>query len=281
MRRMLVLVPVAALALSACTGDDTVPSADGSTSPTTSATPTASPTPPPAPPTVDGCYRLSYDEALAPTSAESAVPCGKGHTSQTFAVGRLDLVANGHLLAVDSEAAREQVARRCPGQLPAYVGATEEQLRLSLLRPVWFTPTIEQSDAGADWYRCDVIAVTGERILAKFDHPLAEALATPAGRAEFGMCGTAQPGTEAFSRVLCREDHSWKAIEVIDLAGTGKKGGYPGEDAVRAAGQDPCAEAARQIASDALDYEWGYEWPTKDQWQAGQTYGRCWSPDPA
>ena len=40
-------------------------------------------------------------------------------------------------------------------------------------------------------------------------------------------------------------------------------------------------EAARAIASDALDYEWGYEWPTKEQWQAGQTFGRCWAPDPA
>ena len=50
---------------------------------------------------------------------------------------------------------------------------------------------------------------------------------------------------------------------------------------VKGAGQTVCADAARAIASDALDYEWGYEWPTKDQWQAGQTYGRCWSPDPA
>jgi hypothetical protein len=50
---------------------------------------------------------------------------------------------------------------------------------------------------------------------------------------------------------------------------------------VKAAGQDACQEAARAIASDALDYEWGYEWPTQDLWQAGQTYGRCWSPDPA
>ena len=98
------------------------------------------------------------------------------------------------------------------------------------------------------------------------------------------MCGTAQPGTREFSRVLCREDHSWKAISVLDLADQAKKGtknGYPGVAVVREAGQTVCADAARAIASDALDYEWGYEWPTKDQWQAGQTYGRCWSPDPA
>ena len=173
------------------------------------------------------------------------------------------------------------MAHRCPAQLGAYVGATEEQLRLSLLRPVWFTPTIEQSDAGAAWYRCDVIAVTGDQKIAKIEHNIFEALKKPEGRTEFAMCGTAQPGTEAFSRVLCREDHSWKAISVLDLSGTSKNGTYPGQNVVRAAGDVACADAARAIASDALDYEWGYEWPTKDQWQAGQTYGRCWSPDPA
>ena len=34
-----------------------------------------------------------------------------------------------------------------------------------------------------------------------------------------------------------------------------------------------------QVAEDALDYEWGYEWPTADQWAAGQNYGRCWAPE--
>ena len=146
---------------------------------------------------------------------------------------------------------------------------------------MWFTPTIEQSDAGATWYRCDVIAVSGDKKIAKIERDLAEALAKPEVRTEFAMCGTAQPGTATFARVLCREDHSWKAISVIDLADKSKDRKYPGEAAVKNAGDTVCADAARAIASDALDYEWGYEWPTKDQWQAGQTYGRCWSPDPA
>jgi Septum formation len=282
--RRLALSLVVVLTLAAChstddSSDAPPPSATPSTS--TSPTPVVAPAPPPAP-EVGACYRLSYDEAVAPTSTDDPVPCGKGHTSQTFAVGQLDLVTNGHLLAVDSDAVQEQVAKRCPGRLAAYVGATQEQLRLSLLRPVWFTPTVEESDAGAGWYRCDVIAVTGDKQVAKVDIDLAGALRKPQGRAEFAMCGTAQPGTASFSRVLCRDDHSWKAISVIDLAGKAAKGGrYPGENVVKDAGQGPCQDAARAIASDALDYQWGYEWPTKDQWQAGQTYGRCWSPDPA
>jgi hypothetical protein len=283
MRALVTAVLAAALALSACTSDDE-PSAGDSPdeSATASTAPSAPPAAPPATPALGACYRLSYDEAIAPTNADAPISCDKGHTSQTFAVGQLDLVVNGHLLAVDSDAVREQVAKRCPAQLQAYFGATTEQLRLSLLRPVWFTPTIEQADAGAGWYRCDVIAVTGDKTVAKVDHNISEALEKPEGRAEFGMCGTAQPGTEAFSRVLCRDDHSWKAISVIDLADKAKDGAYPGQKVVRDAGENgTCADAARAIASDALDYEWGYEWPTKDQWEAGQTYGRCWSPDPA
>ena len=278
--RQLALLVVAVLALTACTSDEDTPTADPSPT-VSSSTPLAAPAPPPPAPALGACYRLSYDEAVAPTSEDSPASCAKGHTTQTFAVGQLDQVTNGHLLAVDSDAVRTQVANRCPAQLAAYVGATEEQLRLSLLRPVWFTPTIEQSDAGAAWYRCDVIAVSGDKQVAKIDHDISGALKKPEGRAEFALCGTAQPGTAAFARVLCREDHSWKAISVIDLSKTSKNDGYPGVAKVKGAGQTVCADAARAIASDALDYEWGYEWPTKDQWQAGQTYGRCWSPDPA
>jgi putative regulator of septum formation len=292
-RAATVLAMTTVLALAGCTsGDGGDPASDDSSSPSASASTPAAAVPAPAPPAVGVCYRISYDEAVAPSNADTPVPCTKGHTSQTFAVGELDLVADGHLLAVDSESVRAQVAKRCPRRLAAYVGATPEQLKLSMLRPVWFTPTIEESDAGAGWYRCDVIAVTGDAKVAKIDRDVSQALAKPAVRDDYAMCGTAQPGAATFSHVLCREDHTWKAISVLDLTDraakgsvkgsvAGQTGGYPGVAAVRKAGQDVCAAAARAIASDALDYEWGYEWPTKEQWDAGQTFGRCWAPDPA
>ena len=65
--------------------------------------------------------------------------------------------------------------------------------------------------------------------------------------------------------------------QVVDLP----DGPYPGEAAAREAGQGLCEDAGRERASDALDFQWGYEWPTADQWLAGQTFGRCWAPDPA
>jgi hypothetical protein len=234
---------------------------------------------PPTRPRPGSCHRLTYDEALAPTDDGKPVDCSKRHTSQTYAVGRLATELGGHLLAVDSAAVQAQVAERCPTRLGGYVGATDEQLRLTMLRAVWFTPSVAESDAGANWFRCDVIAVAGEDRLAGVLGTLENALGSAAGRTFFAMCGTAQPGTPGFERVLCSEEHTWRAIRSVTLKGKGPDGAYPGEDAVREAGQSPCTEAARAIADDALDYEWGYEWPTPEQWDAGQAYGRCWAPN--
>src|SRR6185436_8504471 len=115
-------------------------------------------TPPPRP-RVDACFRLTYDQAIAPTTDADPVRCRDPHTSVTHYVGTIDAVVDGHLLAVDSRRVQAQVSADCPRRLLRFVAGTPEDLRLSMLKAVWFTPTLEESDAGADWYRCDLIAV--------------------------------------------------------------------------------------------------------------------------
>ena len=272
--RLLALLLVAALALTGCSGDDE-PKADPtpSATQTPAAPPTAAP-PPPRPKRLE-CRRIDFDAALAPTGDQKVVPCKTLHTAQTYAVGQLRTSVDGHLVAVDSERVQRQVARVCPRKLAGFLGTTDDALRLTMLRAVWFTPSVEESDAGANWYRCDALAVAGDDRLAKVRGSLEDALKDDAGLDGYGMCGTAAPDAPSFSRVLCREEHSWRAIEIVELKGKD----YPGENRVRAAGQGPCEDAGREVAEDALDYEWGYEWPTADQWAAGQTYGRCWAPE--
>ena len=283
MRRLLsaVALPAVALialaALTGCTGDgDETPAA---TVPTT-ASPTAStPSPTPAKPAPRprprACYRLTYDQAIAPVTQSDPVACRGRHTSLTYAVGTIDAVRDGHLLAVDSQQVQDQVAADCPRGLPRFLGGTPEALRLSMLRSVWFTPTLEESDAGADWYRCDVIAVSVAGELAPLTGPVAGVLSRTEGRDRYGMCGTAEPGTEAFSRVICSRTHSWRAIRTVGFAGAT----YPGLEQARSAGEGPCEDAGREAASDALNFRWGYEWPTAAQWDNGQHYGLCWVPD--
>lgn len=273
--RTLATLALAFAVLTGCSGGD-----EPDAAPTTSAAPTLAPTPPPratAVPRPDdaACYALSYDEAVAPTATGTAVACRRRHSAETYAVGALANLVDGHLLAVDSDRVQASVARTCPAQLGAAVGGTADDLRLSMLRAVWFTPTVEESDAGADWFRCDVVALAGAEKLAPVTGSLRGVLDTPAGRDAYGMCGTAGPDDPDFERVPCRVRHSWRAFSVIDLPGAT----YPGRRAITAAGEQPCNDAAGDRADDPLDYEWGFEGPDKQQWAAGQTFVRCWAPD--
>ncbi|WGL51124.1 septum formation family protein [Nocardioides sp. BP30] len=264
-----VLTVMLAVVLSGCGGSSSArPKAPASSAPP----PVASAVPRPA---ASGCSTLTYQQAVAPTlpAGETAVPCSGTHTAQTYAVGTLSTAIDGHLTAVDSARVQAQVAKRCPAALPAYLGGDRERLRLSMLRGVWFTPTVAQASTGADWYRCDVIALDGDQQLASMRGSLKGVLGS-ARAGDWAMCGTAQPGTAGFHRVPCRAKHSWKALKTIDLPA----GDYPGEAAVKEAGQKPCQQAGQAVASDALNYRWGYEWPTAEQWKAGQTYGICWAP---
>ena len=260
-----------------CSDVGGTPSADRSPTPTTSrAAPTPAPAPePPRPPESGTCHRMSYDDAVSPTAPSHRVSCDREHTAETFRVGTLDTVVDGRLLAVDSDRVQDQVATACPRHVASFVGGTEEQRRLSMIRPVWFTPTVAQSDAGAEWYRCDAVVLAREQTLLPVTGSLAGVLDTEAGRERYGVCGTAVPGTPGFRRVACAEPHSWRAIRTVPIGGEN----YPGEAEARAAGEQPCRAAAEATAPDPLDFRWGYEWPTAEQWRAGRTWGLCWVPD--
>jgi hypothetical protein len=262
--------------LAGCSGDDRPddPATSSSTSPTASPSATAAAEPPQAPKD-RACYQLDYTEAVAPTVDAAAIPCERPHTSMTYAVGQLDTVVDGHLLTVDSARVRTQVAQTCPERFAAFVGGTMEEQRLSMLRPVWFTPTVEESDAGASWFRCDAVALAADEELAPLTGRLQGALGREDGRDRYAMCGTAAPGTPDFERVICSADHSWRAVATVPF----DDDSYPGVAKVRAAGDGPCEDAGADAADGELDYKWGYEWPTAEQWKAGQTYGLCWAPD--
>ena len=184
--RVRLVLPIALLlaALVGCTADE-----EPTSKPSATPTPTPAAAPPPRPERL-ACHRMTYAEAVAPTNRGRKVDCSEPHTSQTYVVGDLDTAVDGHLLAVDSKAVMDQVATRCPARLPRFLGATEDELRLSMLRPVWFTASVKESDAGANWHRCDVIAVAGTERLASVTGSLEDALSTPAGRTAYGMCGT-------------------------------------------------------------------------------------------
>lgn len=276
------LLPVVALlvlVLSACQGDDRPAATPGTPStPMSTTASTAAPVEPPPRPRAGRCHRMSYAEVLAPTTTLGETSCRRRHTTYTFHVGTLDTVVDGHLLAVDSARVRAQVARECPRRFARFVGGTADARRLSMLRAVWFSPTVEASDAGQSWFRCDVVAIATVGRLAPLGADLKGVLERPAARQRYGVCGTARPGAKGFRRVICSRRHSWRAVEVVEVRAAAD-GAYPGARRAREAGEDRCRSVGRAASDDSLNFSWGWEWPSREQWAEDQRHGLCWVPD--
>lgn len=264
-----------ALALTGCTGDGgEAPSADASRA---TEPPPVHRAPTPPRPESGACYRLAYDDAVAPSTEAEPVSCRQRHTAQTFHVGSLDLLVGGRLLAVDSERARDQVRTACARRFTGYVGGSAEDRRLSMLTTSWFRATLEQSDAGQAWFRCDLIATSAPEKLAPLTGRLRGVLDSPARAARWGRCATAKPGREGAQHVICSSPRArWRAIATVQVP-AGPKGRYPGEGAAERAG-NACEDEARGRAEDPLTFTWGYEWPTREQWRGGREHGFCWMP---
>jgi hypothetical protein len=232
---------------------------------------------PPAAPPRHACYDLDLEAAMAPTSAAAPVPCSGTHTTATFHVGTIQPVVDGHLLAVDADVVQQQVASRCRSRFASYVGGDEETRRLSRLTAVWFTPSLADSDRGALWFRCDVVALGGRDRLAPLPRTTRDVLAAPDALDRFGTCGTSSPAAAAFQRVICSARHTWRARATIRVPAGAR---YLGK-AAEAAASSTCHDVEARLAGGTLKLTWSFEWPTRDQWRAGQRYGYCWTPDPA
>lgn len=230
--------------------------------------------PVPRPPQVGACHALTLSEATDPVDTGKPVPCRTKHTSVTIRVGQLSPVADGHLLAVDSRTVRAQIAKACPAAPAGFVGGDRTTQRLSRFEVVAFSPSLEQADAGANQYRCDIVAVRSQGQLQPLPARLRGVLDEPGALDRFGTCGTAAPGARGFTRVVCSLKHSWRAVAVVELPAATR---YLAKDAA-ASGDSRCKDVAAGRAKGALKYAWSFEWPTRPQWAAGQRYGYCWVP---
>jgi hypothetical protein len=262
------LLAVLALAAAGCTTDKQ------SSRPKSPAEPSSAPAAPAAP-KVGSCHNLSFAQATAVVDSRKPVRCGDPHTSITYRTGQIDLTQDGHLLAVDSQAARARFAKACAPRLGRYLGGSTSAVRLSRFEAVWFGPSVEQADAGATWYRCDVVLVRSEGKLLRLPRSVKGVLADASGLDRYGTCGTASPDSKSFHKVVCSQRHSWRAIDDLDID---PKARYLGKGA-SAAGDSACKSRAEARAKGALRYSWSFAWPTRQQWDDGVRYGLCWVPD--
>lgn len=270
-----VALPVALLvALTGCAGDPPRNAAESTTPNAASPPTTAAPVPPRPAPQVGECRDLGFAAATESTDDTAPGSCKSPHTATTYAVGQLDLVVDGHLLAMDSAQVRDQLDDKCTDRLARWVKGDAERLRLSRLRAIWFRPDVEEADRGASWFRCDVVAVASQGRLARYTGNLKGVLDQDSALDRFGICGTANPSAKNFRKVICSGKHRWRAVSTVEL---GSKTKYLGRKAAAIA-DTACQDRAIARGEPSMKFAWAFQWPTREDFDAGQRYGWCWLP---
>ena len=218
-----VALALAGLLVSGCSGDDPPdPAADSSTT----AAPTAVVrTPPPKPPKNGRCYRLSFDEALAPIADDDTVKCRRKHTSQTFKVGRIDRGRRGRLRPGPATGTRDvpRQARRLPRRRRRGTAALAAGVG------------VVHADAGGGRGGRTVVPLRRDRDCGR-EPTHAAAPRREASFGDFALCATAEPGRKDSRRVPCSGQHAWRALATVDLAGSS----YP----LRRRSRTPCRTPA-------------------------------------
>ena len=232
------------------------------------------PPPPPPAPLVGTCRTLTFLSAGAPSDSTPTVPCSQKHTAITVAVGTLVDRAHLKTLDINAPAVQRLLAVNCPKAVETYAGAHGPKFDLSQIQALPFVPTPAQIAQGANWYRCDMVVLAAPSTLAVVTGTLRGALRSARALDRWGTCGTTAPSARTFKRVLCSQRHTWRAVAVIDIP---KKSGYLAKNTSRAASL-ACRKIAANAAHGASKYTWSFEWPNKQQWQAGQRFGLCWLP---
>ncbi len=260
---------IGCLLLSSCGSGPTTPSPKRDTAPTVESTSDRE-----SVPELNSCHQITFRQASTATAPSASVSCSQPHTSVTIAVGALPQLRDGHLLAVDSPTIQAQLDKTCSAELPGFLGGTQENLQLSQFRAIWFTPSLKEADLGANWYRCDVVAVKRDGQLLRLPARAKGILARP-GSTGFSTCGTGTPGQSDFAKVACRLPHQWRATRVFLIPDQAK---YLDAGITTTADQF-CKDAAATAAGDRLKFSWVFTWPSPEQWQGGSRSGICWLPE--
>jgi hypothetical protein len=227
---------------------------------------------PTAAPDVGACRVLAPDDLGRPSNDTATVLCERPHTAQTYAVESLPHQFDD--ASYDDLKVAAVAYRTCAQDFNDFTGADESLAMRTILSWAWFRPSTDAWDSGARWYRCDVIG-GGDQARSYVDLP-ATAQGLLLGRPKDAWMVCAQGATVSGSvKVPCNDKHDWRAVTTIVLGDAGTS--YPGDQAVQARTRDFCSKSVGAWLDYPVDYDFGYSWFHRPEWDAGNRRSVCWA----
>jgi hypothetical protein len=227
------------------------------------------------PPEVGACRMLTPEDIQATSNDSPPVDCSKKHTAETFAVGEFpDDVAGDD---IDDPALGSYVFDTCEKKFAKFLGGNESLVMRATVTWAWFRPDEDAWDAGARWWRCDVVG-GGEETTALVDLPkTAKGILLGVPDDRWMVCVNG-PTVANSVKIPCSQKHNWRAVTTIVLGKADDE--YPGDRLVEIRTRDFCSDSVGAWLNYPVDYDYGYTWFHEAEWKAGNRRSICWARTP-
>jgi hypothetical protein len=221
------------------------------------------------------CHALSAEHVQRPHDNKDPVRCRDDHTTQTYYVGTFDLSIIGDRNPSTADIA-EFVTPRCDQMFKRWVGGDRETRILSRVHPVWFVPNTHDIRLGARWFRCDLVVSATDSRLDRLPRNTEGMLDSDSALNRYGLCSRGSPEGPHARIVVCSRPHTWQAFTTLGFGSHGSDN-FPDHDQRRDARQR-CIDKAREQQAFPLEWTYGWQAPTRDEWADGMRWGVCWVP---
>jgi hypothetical protein len=225
-----------------------------------------------APPEKGGCRLLAPRDLDRPDDVSTPVPCTRRHTAETFLVGAFPAALAR--AAYDSPRLDAYVHGRCAPRFRRYVGADESLAMRTLLTWVWFRPPRDSWEAGAGWFRCDVVGGGVDGAALASLPPTVRHLLLGKPSDAWMVCARGR-SVDAGTRVPCSARHDWRAVTTIKVGEPGDA--FPGDREVALRTERFCADSVAAWLEYPVDYDFGYTWFHAPEWKVGNRRSVCWA----
>ncbi|QNN53335.1 septum formation family protein [Nocardioides mesophilus] len=224
------------------------------------------------PPEPGQCRALGTDDIARAADESDPVDCADRHTAETFAVGRFPRSVAGD--EIDDAALGAHLFDGCRRKFQAFLGGDESVTMRSTVTWSWFRPSDAAWDAGARWWRCDVVG-GGEQSVRLLDLPeTAKGLLRGKPDDQWMACTDGAAVGDA-PTTPCSEDHTWRAVTTIVLGEPADP--YPGDDLVKARTRAFCSDSVGAWLGYPVDFDYGFSYFDRVEWDAGNRRSICWA----
>ncbi|GAB3250535.1 hypothetical protein GCM10027425_07980 [Alteromonas gracilis] len=231
-------------------------------------------------PELGACRVLEPADVEQASDDTETVPCTEEHTAETFAIGTFpDAFAEA---AYDDARLGRWIYERCGTAFATFLGGNDSAALRSMLSWAWFRAPEADWEAGARWYRCDVVGGRDDAEAYRALPRTAKGLLSGPPDDDWLLCARGErfPGS---AKVACSTPHDWRAVTAVRVSLDPTRPDraaepFPGPQVVSRVAQNLCSDSVLGYLNyPVIDFDYAVTAFGRTEWELGDRRAICWA----